>query len=234
MIEQAVHCDLKPWAAWVFVRLLLHQRPTAGLAGCMVNPALASFISSFFLLEGRGRSQPRLLGGLRRPRLRLPRDLGFGEGACAHEGSPPLWSGGELGSWSWGALRPSSYVCACCQNGNWGTKTKAKVRGCWRRGRAGTVAKWAPSSHSLLKSTSSVALGEGRGCFGGAIPAAPAASGAAAADTAAGSDRPSRWHRSSRQLGRYETAAIGGNLGRGRGGGQSDIAMNSALGEPFQ
>ena len=24
------------------------------------------------------------------------------------------------------ALRSSSYVCACCQNGNWGTKTKVK------------------------------------------------------------------------------------------------------------
>ena len=28
------------------------------------------------------------------------------------------------------ALRPSNYVCACCQNGNWGTKTKVKVVAC--------------------------------------------------------------------------------------------------------
>ena len=24
------------------------------------------------------------------------------------------------------ALSPSNYVCACCQNGNWGTKTKVR------------------------------------------------------------------------------------------------------------
>ena len=28
------------------------------------------------------------------------------------------------------ALRPSSYVCACCQNVNWGTKTTVKVKTC--------------------------------------------------------------------------------------------------------
>ena len=26
------------------------------------------------------------------------------------------------------ALRPSNYVCSCCQNGNWGTKAKVKVK----------------------------------------------------------------------------------------------------------
>ena len=33
----------------------------------------------------------------------LPRGPGSGEGAIAHEGSPPLLSGGELGDWSRGA-----------------------------------------------------------------------------------------------------------------------------------
>ena len=31
-------------AAWVYVRLLLHRRPAAGWAGCMIYSALVSFI----------------------------------------------------------------------------------------------------------------------------------------------------------------------------------------------
>ena len=32
--------------------------------------------------------------------------------------------GNELGL----KIEPSNYVCACCQNVNWGTKTKVKVK----------------------------------------------------------------------------------------------------------
>ena len=42
-IEQTAHCDHKPWAAWVHVRLLLHRRSAAGWAECMTYSALVSF-----------------------------------------------------------------------------------------------------------------------------------------------------------------------------------------------
>ena len=42
-IEQTAHCDHKPRAAWVYVRLLLHRRSAAGWAECMIYSALVSF-----------------------------------------------------------------------------------------------------------------------------------------------------------------------------------------------
>ena len=42
-IEQTAHCDHKPRAAWVHVRLLLHRRSAAGWAECMIYSALVSF-----------------------------------------------------------------------------------------------------------------------------------------------------------------------------------------------
>ena len=42
-IEQKAHCDHKPRAAWVHVRLLLHRRSAAGWAECMIYSALVSF-----------------------------------------------------------------------------------------------------------------------------------------------------------------------------------------------
>ena len=42
-IEQTAHCDHKPQAAWVYVRLLLHRRSAAGWAECMIYSALVSF-----------------------------------------------------------------------------------------------------------------------------------------------------------------------------------------------
>ena len=38
-IEQTPHCDHKPRAAWVYVRLLLHRRSAAGWAECMIYSA---------------------------------------------------------------------------------------------------------------------------------------------------------------------------------------------------
>lgn len=43
VIEQTAHCDHKPRAAWVYVRLLLHRRSAAGWAECMIYSALVSF-----------------------------------------------------------------------------------------------------------------------------------------------------------------------------------------------
>ena len=42
-IEQAAHCDHKPRAAWVYVRLLLHRHSAAGWAECVIYSALVSF-----------------------------------------------------------------------------------------------------------------------------------------------------------------------------------------------
>ena len=42
-IEQTAHCDRKPRAAWVHLRLLLHRRSAAGWAECMIYSALVSF-----------------------------------------------------------------------------------------------------------------------------------------------------------------------------------------------
>ena len=50
-IEQTAHCDHKPRAAWVFVRLLLHRRSAAGWAECMIHSALVPFFSSCIMLE---------------------------------------------------------------------------------------------------------------------------------------------------------------------------------------
>ena len=41
--EQTAHCDHKPRAAWVYVRLLIHWRSAAGWAECMIYSALVSF-----------------------------------------------------------------------------------------------------------------------------------------------------------------------------------------------
>ena len=54
-IEQTAHCDHKPRAAWVYVRLLLHWRSAAGWAECIIHSALVSFSSPCVLLEGCGR-----------------------------------------------------------------------------------------------------------------------------------------------------------------------------------
>ena len=59
-VEQTAHCDHKPRAVWVYVRLLLHRRSAASWAGCVIYSALVSFSSPCMLLEGRGRCQPRL------------------------------------------------------------------------------------------------------------------------------------------------------------------------------
>ena len=45
------------------------------------------------------------------------------------------------------ALRPSNYVCACCQNGNGGTKTKVKSR------RLNSVAQRGPSKRQFTETT---------------------------------------------------------------------------------
>ena len=40
---QKAHCDHKPRAAWVFMRLLLHRRSAVGWAGCVIYSTLVSF-----------------------------------------------------------------------------------------------------------------------------------------------------------------------------------------------
>ena len=45
-MEQTAHCDHKPRAAWVYVRLLLHRLSAAGWAECMIHFALVSFFWS--------------------------------------------------------------------------------------------------------------------------------------------------------------------------------------------
>jgi hypothetical protein len=51
-IEQTAHCDHKPRAAWVFVRMLPHPCSAAGCAGRATHSALVSVSSPYILLEG--------------------------------------------------------------------------------------------------------------------------------------------------------------------------------------
>ena len=76
----------------------------------------------------------------------LPRSLRSSEGVVAHEGNPPLLSGGELGGWS-------------------------RVRGCWSRRCVGTVAGLAALEGGGLSTTWAQMS---RGCVGGACTAPPA------------------------------------------------------------
>ena len=48
-IEQTAHCDHKPRAAWVHVRMFLRRRSAAGWAECMIYSALVSFSSPYIL-----------------------------------------------------------------------------------------------------------------------------------------------------------------------------------------
>ena len=103
-IEQTAHCDHKPRAAWVCVRLLLHRRSAAGWAECMIYSALVSFfLVPVFCWKAEGDVSPGFGAGVAGLGFVLPRGPGSGEGAVAHKGSPPLLSGVELGGWSRGA-----------------------------------------------------------------------------------------------------------------------------------
>ena len=100
-IEQTAHCDHKPRAAWVFVRLLLHRRSAAGWAGCMIYSALVSFFWSLYYAEGD--VSAGFCAGVAGLGCVPPRGPGSGESAVAHKGSLPLLSGVERGGWSRGA-----------------------------------------------------------------------------------------------------------------------------------
>ena len=118
-IEQTAHCDHKPRAAWVFVRVLLHRRSAASWAECMIYSALVSFfLVPVFCWKAKGDVSLGFGAGVAGLGCVLPRGPGSGERAFAYQGSPPLLSSLSSG-------------------------VGAGVRRCWRRGRVGAVVGWA-------------------------------------------------------------------------------------------